>query len=577
MKPILRSLAGILLLAVVLTSCRNNAPKEARYIPKDASAVFVVDLKQMQDKLQKGGISVDSLLARMFRNEPADSKDRAEFNEIRHNAGINWNEKFFVFFKQKTRADKSTSMIFSAIGHLDDAAKLEAYLKKQAHTKDSTIYKEKDYSYQLTGGNSMLAWNDKHIIVTNYTHTPKLSFDTVTMSYDKPADTNQEAELKAQVNLYFTQNESESMADVPVFTGMFKDKADGYMFSSTNSSLAYLSMLPFQIPKVEELIKDNYTTATLNFEDGKIVAKSATFTNPMLSNLLKQYPSPEVKLSMIEKYPSSSINGFMLFSFNPQIVDAILKQLEVEGLVNMALKGSGFTSEDIYKSLKGDISLIVSDLGMRGVEPQVKTDERSMMKKRTWGKMIFHAPVGDKISFSKIMDKGVEMGALVKTPTGYKGSGMASAVGLYIAADNNNFIIASDSLTYEQYIAGTGKSVVNKDILDRFKGKTGAFYWDIATTLAGFSNDSVAGYNQSMITARETFKDIIGSSEQFDGKSVKGNFEVRMQDEKQNSLVTLTRLFTDIAVDMRVQAKRDGDLQDSKLFPGGVPAIIRTN
>jgi hypothetical protein len=577
MKPILRSLTGILLLSVVLTSCRNNAPKEARYIPKDASAVFVVDLKQMQDKLQKGGISTDSLLARMFRNEPADSKDRAEFNEIRHNAGMNWNEKFFVFFKQKTHPDKSTSMIFSAIGHLDDAAKLEAYLKKQEHTKDSAIHKEKDYSYQLMGDNSMLAWNDKHVIVTNYTHTPKLSFDTVTMNYDKPADINREAELKAQVNLYFTQKESESMADVAVFTGMFKDKADGYMFSSSNSSLAVLSMLPFQIPKVEELLKDNFTTATLNFDDGKIVAKSATFTNPMLTNLLKQYPSPEVKLSMIEKYPSSSINGFMLFSFNPQIIDAVLKQLEVEGFVNMALKGSGFTSEDIYKSLKGDISLIVSDLGMRGVEPQMKSDERSMMKKRTWGKMIFHAPIGDKTSFSKIMDKGVEMGALVKTPTGYKGSGMASAIGLYIAADNTNFIIASDSLTYQQYIAGTGKSVVNKDILDRFKGKTGAFYWDIATTLTGFSKDSIAGYNQSMITARETFKDIIGSSDQFDGKSVKGYFEVRMQDEKQNSLVTLTRLFTDIAVDMRVQAKREADMQDSRLFPGGVPAIIRTN
>jgi hypothetical protein len=80
-----------------------------------------------------------------------------------------------------------------------------------------------------------------------------------------------------------------------------------------------------------------------------------------------------------------------------------------------------------------------------------------------------------------------------------------------------------------------------------------------------------------MITARETFKDIIGSSDQFDGKSVKGNFEVRMQNEKQNSLVTLTRLFTDIAVDMRVQAKRETDAQDSRLFPGGVPAIIRTN
>ena len=88
--------------------------------------------------------------------------------------------------------------------------------------------------------------------------------------------------------------------------------------------------------------------------------------------------------------------------------------------------------------------------------------------------------------------------------------------------------------------------------------------------------DSIGGYNHSMRTAKETFKDVIGVSDNFDGKSIKASFEVRMQNEKQNSLVTLTSLLTDIAVDMRVQAKREKDSEE-KLFPGGVPAIIRTN
>jgi hypothetical protein len=57
---------------------------------------------------------------------------------------------------------------------------------------------------------------------------------------------------------------------------------------------------------------------------------------------------------------------------------------------------------------------------------------------------------------------------------------------------------------------------------------------------------------------------------------MKATFEVRMQNEKQNSLVTLTSLLTDIAVDMRVQAKKEKEMEE-KLFPGGIPAIIRTN
>jgi DNA-binding phage protein len=52
---------------------------------------------------------------------------------------------------------------------------------------------------------------------------------------------------------------------------------------------------------------------------------------------------------------------------------ALLKQLEVEGLVNNFLEKSGLSSQDLYKSLKGDIAVVVSDLGMSQPEPQSKT------------------------------------------------------------------------------------------------------------------------------------------------------------------------------------------------------------
>jgi hypothetical protein len=125
-------------------------------------------------------------------------------------------------------------------------------------------------------------------------------------------------------------------------------------------------------------------------------------------------------------------------------------------------------------------------------------------------------------------------------------------------------------------MAKTTKAVIKPDVLDRFKGKSATFYFDIANTLNGFMGDSTGHFNNSMRTAKSTFKDIIATSDNFDGKSIKAVFEVRMQNEKQNSLVTLTSLLTDIAVDMRVQAKREKDMEE-KLFPGGVPAIIRTN
>lgn len=576
MKQIIRSSFMVLLVALALASCKNKTPKEARYIPKEAGFVLSLDPQQMQDKLQKGGISIDTLVKRIFKNDSLDTKDKARFNDLRNNAGMDWNGKLFVFMLQKTNGDNSLSNTISVLGSIKDPAKLETYLKSQDELKGKEIKKEKDYSYLVIGTGSMLAWNDQQVIATMYTHTQKPVYDTVEMTFKRPNPANTEAEMKVQVDKYFTQKPKESLADVDIFGDMFKEKADGYLFSSANSSLAGLSMLPLQIPKLEELLKDNYVTATLSFDDGKIVAKSTSYTNQLLGSVLKQYAGPTVNLSMIENYPSQNINGIVLAAFNPEIFGGILKQLEVEGLVNSFMEKSGITSQDLYKSLKGDIAVVVSDINIAQPEPQFKTDEKNMTRKRPFGKMILNAPVGDKVAFLKIMDKAVEQGIVKKQGAIYKAGGLFSFMGLYIIADEKNLIIASDSVTYSQYLAKSTKSVINKEVLDRFKGKSTVFYFDISGTLNGFTKDSTGVFNHSLNNAKTTFKDIIATSDNFDGKNIKAQLEVRMQNEKQNSLVTLTSLLTDIAVDMRVQAKREREMEE-KLFPGGVPAIIRTN
>ncbi len=580
MKSALRYILPVTLLMVIFTSCSNKGPKEAALIPKTASAVIVLDPGAMQDKLTSGGISVDTLFSRIFKNDSSDTEDRKKLDDFRNNAGIDWKKQLFFSFSQKGNQKDGNTTIMNVMGGLSDASKFESWLKAQKEFALKTITKEKNHSYLLTDDNTALSWTDKNVIVTIYKHIQMASdvpYDTVNMEFKIPEKKNVEADLKKEVGSYYSLEKDASMAGVSAFTNMFKDKADGYVFSSSNSSLGALSMLPLSLPKVEELMKDNYSTATLSFEAGKIVAKSATYTNPVVSNILKEYAGPTVNLSMIERYPSDKINGFMLASFNPEIFGGFLKQLEMEGLINGRLEKAGFTLQDLYKSLKGEIAVVVSDLGFSQLEPHQKTDEEDMTKKKPLGKMIFNAPVGDKASFTKMMDKVAELGYIRKEGATYKSGELMSMLGIYMLADEKNLVIASDSLTYAQYMSNKSQAVINTDVLNRFKGKSTVFYFDIDNTIGGFmSSSSTSDYNRSMKTAKETFKDIIGSSDNFDGKSVKGVFEIRMQNEKQNSLVTLTSLLTDIAVDMRVASKKQKELEE-KMFPGGIPAIIRTN
>lgn len=580
MKKIFLQLYFLLAVIVLLSSCKSGGVKEAKYIPKDAGVVLVLDPQQLQDKLQKGGISVDTLLSRIFKQDSADTRDRKAFTELRINAGINWDNQLFLFVSQKGFADNSTANIFNVLGGLKEKGKFEAYLAHQDGLKEKEIKKEKDYSYLVISNGNMLSWNDEQVILTIYNHAQKAVYDTTEMTFKKPTDINTTEEMKKEVSRYFTQKINESLADQPLFTKMFKEKADGYLFTTANSTLASLSMMPFQLPKLEDLIKDNYSVSTLQFEEGKIVARSVSYPNKMLSSILQQYTGPVVNLSMIEKYPSDHVNAVILAAFNPEIFGGLLKQLEVEGLVNTMLEKSGIASQDLYKSLKGDIAVVVSDMGLKQPTIQIRQDidrPGSTAFSNPFGKMILAAPVGDKTSFLKLMDKAVEKGFLIKEGITYKAGKMLRMFGLYIQADDKDLVITSDSLIYAQYRSGTGKMVLQPEVKEKMKGKSTVFYWDIARTIDGFiGQDSTAAFYGSMIAAKNTFRDVIATSENFDGKSLKASVEVRMQNNKQNSLVTLTSLLTHIAVDMRMQAKKEKEIEE-KMFPGGVPAIIRTN
>jgi len=574
MQAPFRFFLGFILIISLLTSCNTPSPNEAKYIPKDASAVLVIDPKNLHDKLEKSGINMDTLINRLFQRNAVDTADRKHFYEIKDDAGINWESKIFFFGLQST--DQTNASVINLMAGISDATKFESFLKKQSFFVNKSVQKEKGFSYILINNESMISWNESIAIGSSYQNKIKPIYDTVAMKFIVPEKATNEKEMKAEVYKYFNQKESESLSSVDAFGKMFQSKSDGYAFSSTNRYLSILGSMPLQLPKLEELVKDNYIASTLSFEDGKIVATATTYTNPFLSSILKRYAGPTVNLSLIENYPSENINMIMMASFNPEIFGGVLKQLEVEGLVNNFIEKTGFTSQELYKTLKGDIAVVVSDLQMPSKDLKVKNDSTLTFERKPLGKMIFNAPIGDPVAFAKIMNKAVELGYFSKNGSIYSAGKLMSFMGMYMRADDKNLIIASDSLTYVQYISNKNKAVISNDALNMLKGKSAIAYIDITNTIKGFLNNQNGDYKNSLVTAKETFKDLIISTDNFDGNSLKGKFEIRLNNEKQNSLVTLTSLFTDIAVDMRMASKKVSE-NEEKIFPTGIPGIIRTN
>jgi hypothetical protein len=571
MNRIINGLAILCIITLLLSSCSSKAPKEARLIPKNAVAVASVNIFALKEKLEKNGITIDTLLDKIFEKDSSGKVDRKAIEELRTEAGINWQKDCHFFAVNKNEGINNTVNIVAGIAGLSNNAKFEAYIKKYSKP-ETTILKEKNFDAIIVEGDKIIAWDKEYLMLMYYQQVTKPTWDSTNMRFTIPNKTDLTAKTIATANSFFTQKEGESIIGVKGFAEMFKTKADGYLFTSTSSYLNALSGAPLQIPKLEELAKDNYSASTLSFDAGKINIISTTYTNPALTGLLKKYAGPTVNLSLVEKYPSQNIQGIFLASFNPEIFGGVLQQLEVEGLVNSFLERSGISSKDLYGSLKGDIAVVFSDLAIQTNDPMQRSTEKTLLAKKPVANMLMNMPVGNK----KLMLKATELGYVKNTGKFFVSGELLQAIGLYVMGTEEGLIIASDSLLYNAYTKGVTKAQIPNDVKAYLGGKAVSFYVNMESILKSFPVGNDGNYDKSLSTAKAIFKDIRGYTNNIKDNAIESSIEWRLHNEKQNSLVTLVSLFTNLAVDMRAVAKREKEFEE-KMIPAGVPGVIRTN
>lgn len=245
-------------------------------------------------------------------------------------------------------------------------------------------------------------------------------------------------------------------------------------------------------------------------------------------------------------------------------------------LVNNFLERSGISSKDLYGSLKGDIAVIFSDFAIQANDPMQRSTEKTLLAKKPVANMLMNMPVGNKESFKKLMLKATELGYVKNTGKSFVSGELLQAIGLYVMGTEEGLIIASDSLLYNAYTKGATKAQIPNDVKAYLGGKAVSFYVNMESILKSFPVGNDGNYDKSLSTAKAIFKDIRGYTNNIKDNAIESSIEWRLQNEKQNSLVTLVSLFTNIAVDMRAVAKREKEFEE-KMIPAGVPGVIRTN
>lgn len=534
------SLSAVLMV-LLFTSCKKSLPKQLQYIPKDASVVFSVNAKNINDKLADSKVTIDSLVKSFMAENKPKPEDVKKWGDIKE-AGIDWLGDIYGFYQSKGSLMTGSSHVFGVVAAVSSSSKLEAYLKKQKPdvviTKAAGGYSEAKLENEL-----VIGWNSDVVILTANGNTANR------YGADESADAKTSDAASKQLAALFAQKSEESVTTIPAFKDFIKDKGDMLLWVNSSGSLSAIPMLG--MTKASDLIKDSYYGGVINFENGKVVASYKSYVGTSLAGILKKHSGPTVDLDMVKKFPSANVTGFAVVAFDPAIILDIVRFIGVESTANQFLTNIGLNVEDITKAFKGDLAVAVGDIVNKEVPSEY---DPSTTRTTTDVKFVFSAKVGDKAAYEKVCNALVAKNWLVKSGNSYVPT-MAS-VGMQMILDEKSIYMASDSVVLGQYKAGSGKAGIADNVLSESKGKTSAFYVDFTKIFSAIPAN--AGDSATLGLARATFKDVIFTSDEFDGKVMKGKFELRTQNEKENSLLSFAKLGMAVAAKEKAdKARRD--------------------
>ncbi len=305
----MRAVLVLIVTAALMTSCKTSSPKQTKYIPKDSYVVFGFNSKSLLEKIGRANLNLDSL-SKYFNDEGSDTTMIKKWNDLK-NSGLDMDEEVYGFVKSSGSIMSGQSGSFGFVGALKDVTAFQAYMKKQNPSAD--VKNGGDYSYMPLGNDFIAGWNGDVVIVAA-AHAGTSSPGSYSTG---------EGTLSQQLlTKLFAQKESESIASVKEFGDVVKENADMLFFvnSSSNPASSILNMT-----KVADLFKDSYASGTLNFEDGAVKVAFKSYSNKILSDIIKKYPSVGLDESMVTRYPSSDIDGFVNLSFNPQMLIELVK------------------------------------------------------------------------------------------------------------------------------------------------------------------------------------------------------------------------------------------------------------
>jgi hypothetical protein len=510
---------------LIFASCKKTN-KEGKFIPKDAAIAVHVNGATLSAKLPWEEVKQNALFQQLYSDTTISAFVKKAL-ENPDNSGID-TKTDMLFFAQKD----SSGGIVAFTGTIKDAEKFKLF---NLDVTKGGSESERDGVNYISKYPMCVAWNkEKFVYITD---APQFNQQDYSRSFtDSGYNTQPQSkprDLGVACKNIFDLKESNSLGEDEKFTTLLKKAGDIHFWMNaeqlnkggiTNTALSMISM--------NKLYEGSITTATVNFENGKIIVDTKSYANKEMTAVYKKMGGKNIDEDLIKRLPSKDVAVVFAMSYKPEGIKDFLKILGVEGYANMGLAFAGFSMDDFIKANKGDVLIALSDFKTKN--DTVFTDERGNSNSvgyffNNQPDVLFATSIGDKEAFNLLIKAAEKFGksAADNFPISYNN-------------DGKHFVIGNSKENIAKFSTGATN---NFDFLGKINGHPFGGYINMQFILKSipnnFGKDSSAKvfYDASL----KMWDNIYMKGGDYEDGGMVQNIQIDLMDKNTNSLKQLNQ------------------------------------
>lgn len=522
---------AVLLVAFTFTAC-NNTPKQAAYIPKDASIVIGINAKELSKKIAWNVLVGSELFDEMKKELP----DTAVVSGL-GDAGVDVLSTIYAFVKTDERFSNGVKM--TAIIPLSDVKKWENYIHK---TFPGIVIKAtKNRKEAKLGDNIYAGWtNDMAIVMNTLSQYPTYNMmDSIATPVAKDEDV-----LPQEMEAAFNIDKGNTLLKDKRFAKLEEEGHDLTLWVNYDAIMSNMGSsmgsLTGGIAMSGKLWKNAAMATGIDFEKGKIAAAMNYYVAEELQQVYKEYGTPSADKEMVAMLPKHNLAFMAAMHLTPKALKATLEKMGMLGFMSLALTETGLTSDDVFEAFSGDMAIAANDFMLKkktiayeGMEPFTSTTPSV--------NYLFTAMIGDKAKMLKLINFAVSKDMLI--PMGNNIWKLSDGVEdtTYIVT-NEKYLVASNKLSAANgFLTGAFKTQeMPQPVKDEVVGKPMGMFADFQALLANIQYTKAEEKDSLMtVEIKQLAQNFVASGGDFKDGSFKYKMDFNFVNKKENSLIIL--------------------------------------